>query len=83
MVFLYVVTGLCATLGAITFVLFGVFASSAPQQAAGAAMAIALAVIPYCFARAVQIVESEGRRKKHERLVLERLDKLIALQEKA
>lgn len=30
------------------------FAESAPQQAAGAAMALAWAVLPYCFARAVE-----------------------------
>lgn len=31
------------------------FAESAPQQGAGAAMAVGLAVIPYCIARAVQL----------------------------
>lgn len=31
-----------------------VMAESAPQQAAGAAMAVACAAIPYCFARAVE-----------------------------
>jgi hypothetical protein len=30
------------------------FADSAPQQAAGAGMALAWAVLPYCFARAVE-----------------------------
>lgn len=29
-------------------------ANGAPQQAAGAAMGLALAVIPYCFCRALQ-----------------------------
>jgi hypothetical protein len=36
-------------------------AKSAPQQGAGAAMAAASAVIPYCFARAVS--ELTGSRK--------------------
>jgi predicted nucleic acid-binding Zn-ribbon protein len=31
-------------------------AESAPQQAAGAAMAVCWAVIPYCFARAIQAI---------------------------
>lgn len=31
-------------------------AESAPQQAAGAALALALAAIPYCFARALQML---------------------------
>jgi hypothetical protein len=29
-------------------------AESAPQQGAGAALAVAIAVIPYCFARALE-----------------------------
>lgn len=82
MYFLYVLTVIGAVLGALTLVGFSLLASSAPQQAAGAAIAIAFAVIPYCLARAVQIVGSEGRKKKHERLVLERLDKLIEAQSK-
>ncbi len=32
-------------------------ANGAPQQAAGAAMGIAWAVIPYCFARALQMMK--------------------------
>jgi hypothetical protein len=38
------------------FILVGTFltATGAPQQGAGAALAVALAVIPYCFVRAVE-----------------------------
>jgi hypothetical protein len=63
--------------------IFGLTASSAPQQAASAAVAVALAVLPYCFARAVHLAGAEGRKKKHERAVLERLDKLIEAQTKS
>lgn len=35
------------------------FAESAPQQAAGAALALAWAVLPYCFARAVEKLGEE------------------------
>jgi hypothetical protein len=48
---------ICVVFGAIGFVqgIVGVFgAVSAPQQAAGAAMGVAWAVIPYCIVRAIQ-----------------------------
>lgn len=49
---LYVATFIGGILGA--FVLFGtVLADSAPQQGAGAAVAVALVVIPYCMARVI------------------------------
>lgn len=83
MVFLFVLTGIGAVLGGISLLIFGIFGGSAPQQAAGAAIAVAMAVIPYCLARAVQIVETAGRQKRYERQVLERLDKLIEAQSKA
>jgi hypothetical protein len=35
-------------------------AESAPQQAAGAAIAIALTIIPYCFARACTLMVGES-----------------------
>jgi hypothetical protein len=41
-------------IGSVVFVLLNVAANGAPQQAAGSAMAIGLAVIPYVLARAVQ-----------------------------
>jgi hypothetical protein len=34
-------------------------AGSAPQQAAGAALAAAMAVVPYCFARSVDELTKE------------------------
>lgn len=44
----------CSVIGFIQGVVMVWGASSAPQQAAGAAMGIAWAVIPYCICRAVQ-----------------------------
>lgn len=41
-------------IGGFTFFDSMIAAESAPQQAAGAAMAMAWAVLPYCFARAVE-----------------------------
>lgn len=49
-IFLYVVTFIGGIIG--TFVLFStLLMESAPQQGAGAAIAIAFVVIPYCMAR--------------------------------
>lgn len=43
------------------FTLFNtvMFADSAPQQSAGATMALAWAVVPYCFARAIEKLTNE------------------------
>lgn len=54
MKFLWFITVLGAILGAITLVLGVMSAGGAPGEAAAAAIAVALAVIPYCLARACQ-----------------------------
>lgn len=41
-------------------------AESAPQQAAGAALAAACAVVPYCLARAVQEIKREVQQEKEK-----------------
>lgn len=43
-----------AIVGGLDFAISAASANSAPQQAAGAAMAVAWAVIPYVFARAAE-----------------------------
>lgn len=49
----YVLTIIGTIIGGLT--LFSTMgADGAPQQAAGAAMALAFGVLPYCFARAVE-----------------------------
>jgi hypothetical protein len=56
-----------ALLGSIAggFTLLSVFAQSgAPQQAAAAALAVGLAVIPYCFARAIDELARANRRER-------------------
>lgn len=78
MIFLYVLAGIGALLGAVALMLTAVFSTGAPQQAAGAATAVALAVLPYVFARAVQIVSQDGAQKRHNKQLLEKLDKLAA-----
>ncbi|WP_225613742.1 hypothetical protein [Pantoea sp. PNT01] len=44
----------CSVIGFIQGVIMVFAADSAPQQAAGAAMGMAWAVIPYCICRAIQ-----------------------------
>jgi hypothetical protein len=57
--------------------LFTVLGSgSAPQQAAGAAMAVGMAVIPYVFARSLQIYSTDQRQKRHEERVRELLERI-------
>lgn len=51
--YLFVLAG--ASIGGLQLYLTFTAAESAPQEAAGAAMAVACAVIPYVFVRALQI----------------------------
>lgn len=56
--FLYIATFIGGILG--IFILFGsLVAESAPQQGAGAAVAIAFVVIPYCMARVLEKARQE------------------------
>ena len=41
---------------------------SAPQEAAGAAIAVAMVVIPYCFARALVAMSTSGEEKRMEKI---------------
>lgn len=50
----YLLVLIGAVIGGIQLGFTLLFADSAPQQAAGAAMAMAWAVLPYCFARALE-----------------------------
>lgn len=54
---LWYLVALCSAIGFFQGILMVFDANSAPQQAAGAAMGIAWAVIPYCFARAIQMIK--------------------------
>jgi len=74
--FFFALTGLSAAGGALLLILTLVSSQSAPQQAAGAAMAIGLAVIPYVFGRCVQIVISETHRREESKRLIEKLDSL-------
>lgn len=57
----WILTILGVFAGAVTFIDAMFTANGTPQQAAGAAMAVAMAVLPYCLARAMS--ELAGMKK--------------------
>ena len=54
MKFLWAISVICGVIGFMQGIVSVMGAASAPQQAAGAAMGVAWAVIPYCICRAIQ-----------------------------
>ena len=74
--FFYAITALGSVAGALLLIFTLVGSQSAPQQAAGAALAIGLAVIPYVFSRCVQILVSESRRRNEVDRLIDKLDQL-------
>jgi hypothetical protein len=54
------VTAFAAGISALTFVATVGDANGAPQQAAGSAMALAIAVIPYVFTRCLEGITQKG-----------------------
>jgi hypothetical protein len=59
----WVISILGSALGVLTLISTLKSATGAPQEAAGAAMAISFAVIPYCVARAVSEIQSNFKKK--------------------
>ena len=55
---MWIFTLVGAVLGGGNFLFTMLYAVSAPQQAAGAAIAVAAVVIPYCMARAVESLKN-------------------------
>lgn len=75
--FFYSVTAISSVVGALLLAFTVAGSQSAPQQAAGAAMAIGFAIVPYVFSRCIQIIVSETyRREENATLVTH----LIALE---
>ena len=58
MVLFAIFTILRGVIGGIMLITIALSSMSAPQQAAGAAVAVGLAVIPYCMARAFEMFKN-------------------------
>ena len=56
----FVVTIVGGLIGALLLIISFVFVDSAPQQGALAAVAVGCAVIPYCIARATQLLTDKS-----------------------
>ena len=64
--FFMVLTIIGSLLGGVELLNVMVLAKSAPQQAAGAAQAVAFAVVPYCLARAIQEIKRDSKENKRK-----------------
>lgn len=75
-VLFFIITLLASILAGGTLFLTFASTASAPQQAAGAAMAAAIAIIPYVFSRCVQLCVSEKNRREENQRLVDRLESL-------
>ena len=66
---LWVLTLIGAVFGGLTIVITLGASSSAPQEAAGFAMACALAIVPYVFARAAQGLGATDTKEEVDRII--------------
>lgn len=68
--FFLLLAGIGSVWGLLVLLIGGVTAKSAPQQAAVAAAAAASAIIPYVFARVVQLwSEANAREEQHKEIL--------------
>lgn len=74
--FFGIVAALGSVAGALILVLGMAAAKGAPQEAAIAAMAVAVAVIPYVIFRAVQVIKQAYLTRDFQKELLRRLDAL-------
>ena len=79
--FFSIVTRIGAVLGALVLLAGVSGAKGAPQEAAAAAIAIALGVLPYVMYRVLQLTRDTQEEKAHNKAILQRLDALIEAQQ--
>lgn len=72
--FLYIITLLSTVVGALVLLFSATGSQSAPQEAAGAAIAIGLAVIPYVFTRCVQLSNDFSHRRDTDSRIIKLLE---------
>jgi Na+/melibiose symporter-like transporter len=66
----YIITLISTCFGLLVLIFGFSGAKSAPQEAAAAALAIALAVIPYVFSRCLQITaDRKVKKQRHEEII--------------
>jgi hypothetical protein len=68
----YVLVILGCVVGTLILIDTFITADSAPKQGAGAALAVAFAVIPYCFVRAIDLWDAAGEKE------LRKLNEMLA-----
>lgn len=77
--FIYLMPLLGSIAGTLTLLVTWLGAKTAPQEAAGFAMACALAVVPYVFARAIDLARDENdSHQKRQSTALEKLASRLA-----
>jgi hypothetical protein len=57
----WILVVITSSIGALMLLLTFAASNGAPQEAAGAALAIGMAAIPYCFARALTEISGKSR----------------------
>lgn len=74
--FCWVVTIICCVIAGIVLMSTAFASDGAPQQAAGAAIAAALVVIPYVFTRAVSELSGKEQQESRQLTEIERKARL-------
>ena len=69
MTFVWVLTLICTLASGVVTLLTMAGANSAPQEAAGYAMACAISVVPYVFAKAGESIINASKRDSTDRIV--------------
>lgn len=66
---LWFVTLLCTILSGVIIIFTTMVSKGAPQEAAGYAMACAIAIVPYVFTKAFSAMVSASRKESTDRIV--------------
>lgn len=66
---LWIVTLISSSFGALALLVSLASAKGAPQEAAGAAIACAMAIIPYVFTRAIEAMSARSRQQDVQEVI--------------
>lgn len=73
---MFLVAILSSIVGGLILILTFVTAKGAPQEAAGAALAMCFAVIPYVIARCIQLPQQAAEQKRHHAALIAALERM-------